>query len=120
MYKRVNWLTFWLVGAVTCGIYALIVWNGMTRDMNDMADKVGENRITGFIPSIFLGIITCGIYSIVWLFKFYGLMGRLSNKYNACVMPENTFVKFLIAYVPVFSFYWLATSFNMLADAAEA
>lgn len=120
MYKRVNWLLWWLVGYVTCGIYGMYVWYQMTKDMNAMAEKAGEKTIMGFIPQLLLGIVTCGIYSLIWMFQFFGLMTRLSDRYNAGITPENTFIKFILAYVPIFSFYWIADSFNKIADKAEA
>ncbi len=119
MYKRVNWLAFWLLNYITCGIYGIVVWYQMTKDMNAMAEKVGEKTIMGFIPQLLIGCVTCGIYSIVWIFQFFALMGKLSDKYDAGVTPDGAFVKVIMSIIPIYSFYWLADSFNKLADKAE-
>ncbi len=120
MYTRINWITWFLLNIVTCGIYSIYLWYKMTKEMNDMASKVGEAPITDYIVAILLGCVTCGIYTIVWMFKFFGLMGTLSDKYGAGITPEGSFVKIIMSIIPIYSFYWLADSYNKLAEKAEA
>ena len=120
MYGRINWITWFLLNIVTCGIYGMYIWYKMTKDMNDIAGKVDEKPIMGFILQLLLGVITCGIWSIVWMFQFFGLMGRLSDKYGAGITPENAFVKLIISIIPIYSFYWMADAYNKLAEKAEA
>ena len=48
MYKRVSGASFWLLGYVTFGIYPLVIWGRITKNMNKMARKVGEKTISSF------------------------------------------------------------------------
>ncbi len=119
MYKRVSGVKFWLLSCITFGIYSIVVWSRMTKNLNDMAVKVGEQTIRGYVGAFFLGFITFGIYPLVWTFKFFGLAGRLNAKVPAGVSPSGTFGKFLMSIIPIYSFFWLAGAHNKLADAYE-
>lgn len=119
MYKRVSGAKFWLFGYITFGIYPLVIWCRITKNMNAMARKVGEKTIRGYIGAILLGCITFGIYPLVWLFKFFGLATRLNARVPAGVGPTSTFVKFLMSCIPIYSFFWMAGMNNKLADAYE-
>jgi len=119
MYKRVSGAKFWLLSCITFGIYSIVTWSRMTKNLNDMAVKAGEQPIRGYVGAFFLGFITFGIYPIVWMFKFYGLAGRLSYRASAGVSPSGTFGKFIMGFIPIYSFFWLAGLHNKLADAYE-
>lgn len=119
MYKRISGVKFWLLGCVTFGIYPLVVWNNMGKNLNAMAEKVGEAPIRSYVSAFFLGFVTFGIYPIVWLFKFFGLASRLNEKANAGITPTGKFVMFLMGCIPIYSFFWLANMNNKLADVYE-
>lgn len=119
MYKRVSGVAFWLLGSVTCGIYPLIIWGRMAKNLNAMARKVGEDTIPSYCAAFWLGFVTFGIYPIVWLFKFFGLASRLNQRACAGVAPSQTFVMFLMSLIPVYSFFWVAGMNNKLAYAYE-
>ena len=119
MYKRVSGVKFWLLGFITLGIYPLVIWCRITNNMNAMAQKVGEQTIMGYIGAMLLGCVTFGIFPIIWIFKFFGLATRLNAKANAGVTPANTFAKFLMSIIPIYSFFWMADMNNKLAIAYE-
>lgn len=119
MYKRVSGVKFWLLGCVTCGIYPIIIWRRMTKNLNKMARKTDEKTIRGYIGAMLLGCVTFGIYPIVWIFKFFALASRLNEKASAGVAPSNTFVMFLMSCIPIYSFFWMANMNNKLAEAYE-
>lgn len=119
MYKRVSPWKFWLLTYVTLGIYPMVVWYRMTENLNDMANKVGEKPICGYITSLLLGIVTCGIYSIIWIFKFFGLMSRLNARASVGISPSGPFLMTVMSFIPIFSFFWLSDAHNKLADAYE-
>ena len=119
MYKRVSGASFWLLGYVTFGIYPLVIWGRITKNMNKMARKVGEKTISSFAVSVLLSCITFGIFGIIWTFKFFGLASRLNRRANAGVSPSNAFVMFIMSCIPIFSFFWMAGMNNKLADAYE-
>lgn len=117
MYKRVSGVKFWLLGYITWGIYPLIIWGRMTQNMNKMARQVGEPGIPSYATSVLLGFVTFGIYSIIWIFRFFGLATRLSERASAGITPSSTFVKFLMSCIPIYSFFWLAGVNNDLIAA---
>lgn len=119
MLKRVSAIKFWLLGSITFGIYPIVVWCRMTNNLNKMAWKAGENQIRGYIGAMLLGCITFGIYPLVWVFKFFGLATRLNAKANAGVAPTGAFVMFLMSYIPIYSFFWMANMNNKLVAAYE-
>ena len=82
MYTRINWITWWLLNIVTCGIYGIYIWYKMTKDLNDMAEKVDEKPVMGYILQLLLGCVTCGIYSIVWMFQFLGSTISFSQDFS--------------------------------------
>ena len=120
MFKRVSGVKFWLLSCITFGIYAIVTWCRMTNNMNTIAYQVGETPIRGYIGAMLLGCITCGIYPLIWLFRFFGLATRLSERTSAGITPEGTFVKFLMSMIPIYSFFWMADMNNRLVDAYEA
>lgn len=117
MYKRVSGIKFWLLGNVTFGIYQIMTWNKMSKNLNKMATRVGEETICSYIAAFLLGFITFGIYPIIWIFKFFSLASRLNAKVNAGVAPSGTFTMFLMSIIPVYSFFWMAKMNNQLVDA---
>lgn len=50
----------------TFGIYNIVFWFQLTRDLNEMNKE--EKRIKNYILVLFLSIITLGIYRWVWFF----------------------------------------------------
>ena len=119
MYKRMSGVKFLILSIVTFGIYALVMWISMTKQHNLMAESVGEKKIMSFIPAVLLGCVTLGIYTIVWYFKFFGLVSKLSDAKNAGVTPGNTFVKVIMTFIPIYSYFWMAGAHNKLVDAYE-
>ena len=117
MYKRVSGVLFWLLSGVTFGIYPLVIWASMTKQHNKMAESVGQKKIMGFIPALLLGCITFGIVPFFWMFKFFGQMAKLNREKNAGIGPSNAFLMFIMSYIPIFSFFWLAGAHNKLVDA---
>ena len=115
--KRVSGVKFWLLSAFTYGIYGLVIWGRMTNNLNAMARKVGEKQIRSFFGAFLLGCITFGIYTWVWMFKFAGLASRLNARANVGISPSGTFGIFIMGFIPVYSFFWLANMNNTLINA---
>ena len=119
MYRRVSGAKFWLLGYCTLGIYPLVVWHRMAKNLNRMAPTVGDDSIGGFIGAYLLGLVTFGIYPLIWMIRFFCLAARLNEKGNAGVAPANGFLMFLMSCIPVYSFFWMAKMNNELVDAYQ-
>lgn len=60
---------FWkllLFTIATLGIYNIVFWYQMTRDLNDMNRE--ERKLPNYFVVILLSILTLGIYRWVWFF----------------------------------------------------
>ena len=119
MYKKISGAKFWLLGYITFGIYPLVIWGRMAKQQNKMAESVGEKKIMRFAGAYLLGFVTFGIYPIVWIFQFFGQVSRLNRAKDASVVPSNVFLMFLMSYIPIYSFFWLAGAHNKLIAAYE-
>ena len=120
MFKRVNWLVMWLVGAVTLGIYRIVAWYQMTKQQNRMAEQIGEKQIMGYIGVFFLNIVTCGIFNLFWMYQFVKQQKALADAKGVELTPVGTpIVLWLLMFVPIYSFYVLCTNHNKLCDVYE-
>ena len=74
--KERNIVTSIILSIVTCGIYGIIWFIGMTDDaayLNDDKDMQG-------VKSFLFGLITCGIYIFYWNYKMGKTMFEIGNK----------------------------------------
>ncbi len=117
MFKRINWLVMWLVGAVTLGIYQIIAWYRMTAQQNEMAERIGEKKVLNFIVVLLLGVVTCGIVPLIWLFMFCKQQKMLAEAKGIDLFPtSNAFLLWLLTLVPIFKFYVLCDNHNKLCE----
>ena len=119
MYKRISGVKFWLLNAITFGIYGIVIWARMSKQQNKMAEEIGEKTIMGYIPALLLGCITFGIVSFIWIIKFFIQASKLNAAKNAGIAPANGFVMFIMSFIPIYSFFWVANAHNKLCDAYE-
>lgn len=118
--KRFNWIFTWLIGIVTLGIYQIYAWYTMTKQQNEMAEKLGEKKIMNAIVALLLGCVTCGIFTLVWLYKFMKQQTVLAEAKGVTLTPTSTpIVLFLLWLVPIFNIYMLCTNHNALCEAYE-
>ena len=121
MYKRFNWIVTMILSVVTCGLYSMYVWYKMSKEQNDMAEKLGLDRNRGFIGAILLGCITLGIYPVVWMFLYAKQQVAVAQARNVSLTPvQIPVVLWLLGFVPGYSYYVLCANHNRLVDAFEA
>lgn len=67
---------FLLFSILTCGIYALVFFSGISDDINRVATGRDRKKTTHFCLMAFvLGPITCGIYEFYWWHTFSERIG---------------------------------------------
>ncbi|MBQ0028435.1 MAG: DUF4234 domain-containing protein [Lachnospiraceae bacterium] len=113
MRKKYDFIPTLLLSIVTCGIYALIMWADMSKNLNEL-DNSGEKPLTNFWLTVFiLAPITCGIYEIIWMIKFFQKMINVSKAKGITVQPvDNAVVLWILMCVPIYSFYVLCEGYN--------
>ena len=112
--KSFSGLVWWILSYFTFGIYTIYVWCSMTAQHNRLALAAGEKKIMGYLAALLLGLVTFGIFPMIWTFMFCNQMAKINKARNAGVSPKNPFVMFLLCFVPIFSFFWLANAHNKL------
>lgn len=120
MFKRINWLAMWLLGAVTFGIFEIVMWFRITKQQNEMAERLGEKRVMNYIAVFLLGCVTCGIVPLIWCLLFFKQQKNLAEAKGIDLFPTtNAFVLWILMLVPVFRYYVLCTNHNKLCDVFE-
>ena len=120
MFKRMNWLVMWLVGAVTLNIYAIYAWYTMGKQQNRMAAQLGERPLMNYIAVFFLGFVTCGIVPLVWLYQFMKQQIVLAQAKGVELTPcKNPIALWLLMIVPIYSLYVVCANHNKLCGAYE-
>ena len=88
-------LKFYLFSIITLGIYGLVFFSSLNRDVNKCYE--GEKQQCGLIVAILLSLITFGIYGLVWTIK---LVNRVYNKAIAeHVETHKSAVFFILAHL---------------------
>ena len=120
MFKRFNWLTLWLIGTVTAGIYHVIAMRRLTKQQNEMADRLGDDKVMGYIGVILLGFITCWIVPLVWTFRFCKQQAYLAQaKGVETIGGGKPFLMWLFMLIPVLRSWVVCTNHNRLCDVYE-
>ncbi len=111
----------WLVGAVTLGIYQIVAMYRMTKQQNELAERLGEKKVMNYVLVFLLGCITCGIVPLVWMLGFCKQQKILAEAKGIDLFPtSNAFLLWLLTFVPIFKFYVLCGNHNKLCDVIEA
>lgn len=86
-------LIFILLTAVTCGIYGIIFWWNLCKDLNvvcGVKEPDDEYKSPNYIVVCLLGLITCGIYMFFWIYKQGNRMQRAGNAYGVQIDENGT------------------------------
>lgn len=97
---------------VTCGIYAIYFWYKCTEDTNRICRGIGKDQ--SFAKYILLGIITCGIYDLVYMYTMLDRLNTKAEQTNANIPVKGSLLMFLCMFVPIFSYYVLCETLNVL------
>ena len=116
--QQFNWVLFWLLGCVTCGIYPIYVFYKMTENNNEIAARHGEKAIMNYLLAFLLTIVTCGLFNLYWLYTFMAQQVKIAEKSGVQVAPtNNAFLLVLLSFVPIYSFYLICDNYNRTVQA---
>lgn len=120
MYKRLNGIVTFFLGFITCNIYTLFALFKLSKQQNNMAEKVGAPRVMSFIIVFLLGMITLGIVPLIWMYKLCKQQSILADAKGIKLTPvKSPFVRWLVMIIPIYNFYVLCANHNRLADVFE-
>lgn len=103
----------------TFGIYNIIFWFQLTRDLNDMNRE--EKKLKNYILVLFLSIFTLGIYRWVWFFYLADREQTTGEQLGLRIKPGPGTILFwrlfgtFILIGPLISDYYVIRNMNRLA-----
>lgn len=115
-------LKYILLSIVTLGIYSIVFWYGVSRDINTIASKYDGKKTMNYALLFFLiGPLTFGIGFFVWYHKMSDRIGgELTRRGIPCSMNASTFWLWSVlgSFIIVGPFIYthkLATAMNLMA-----
>lgn len=82
-----------LLSVVTCGIYGIIFYWNMYRDINVVCrekENDDSQQSPNYLIACLLTLITCGIYHYYWLYKQGNRMQRVGKEYGIVIEENGT------------------------------
>lgn len=82
-----------LLSAVTCGIYGLIFYWNMFKDINTVCrvkERDNSENTPNYLIYILLCFITCGIYGFYWTYKQGNRIQRVGESYGLRIEENGT------------------------------
>lgn len=96
MIKKRNVFLFFLFSILTCGIYTVIVYCNMGKEINKICEGDGKEQMNYFLAFL-LGMVTFGIYPIVWVYKAMSRLDDNGYRYNVDVKHKaNDYLLWLL------------------------
>ncbi len=121
--KERNFVTYCILSVLTLGIYALVFWHRLAKDVNKLCEGDGKKTMK-YVPSFFLSLITVGIFGFVWKYKLAERLRDNAERYGLCfsesgalVVVYSTVGMLLCLAGPVVGHYILVKNFNKMAKA---
>ncbi|MBQ6936874.1 MAG: DUF4234 domain-containing protein [Clostridia bacterium] len=117
---------FFLLSIITLGIYAIVFWHKLGRNVNALCEGDGKKTMKyGF--AFFLSVITFGIYGIIWKVKLAERLKVNAERYELMIPEGGTEIALfstlgliaLGAGIPISSFI-IIKNYNMIANAFNA
>lgn len=79
-----------ILSIITCGIYGIIWFIGMTDDVNKLT---GDNKTSGGMAFLF-SLLTCGIYGIYWSYRMGQRLNEAGKMYDKNI--EDNSILYLV------------------------
>lgn len=111
--KRREVVSSIILSFVTCGIYGLVWFVGLT---NDCGDASGDHSISGGM-AILLTIVTCGLYMIYWNYKMGKELFDAQRKRNLPATDNSVLYLILgIFGLSLVNYILIQTELNKISD----
>lgn len=116
MIRKRDLVTSIILTIVTCGIYGIIWFIGLTDDAKIAS---GDQSLPSGGTAFLLTLVTCGIYGFFWAYK----MGKVVNqaRINKGMQDDDKSVIYLILQIfglGIVAWAFMQNDLNEIADAA--
>ena len=78
-----------LLGLITCGIYSLVAWYGLIKDVNKACRQDGKHT-AGLLKYILLTLLTCGFYGLFWGYAISNRLQENGKRYGVLISENGT------------------------------
>ena len=106
---------------LTFGIYSIIFYYKLNRDLNDVQSNRGIKQMN-YVGIFFLGFVSLGIVPLIWHIKLYI---RLYKELAYKKLPVQGYMIWSILFTtvfdwtvvcPIFAYHWLCENMNVIAE----
>lgn len=84
-------LAYFLLSFLTLGIYTLVFWHKLSKEVNVLCDGDGKKTMKYF-PAWCLSIITFGIFGLIWKYKLAERLRDNAERYNLRISESGAAV----------------------------
>ncbi len=116
--KERGMITYILLSVLTLGIYHIVFWTKLSKDVNALCEGDGKKTMK-YVFCFLLNIVTVGIFGFVWKYKLAKRLQENAARYDLKFSESGALVVVLaivFALFPVSQFV-LVKNFNKMAVA---
>ena len=121
--KQRGFITYLLLSIVTLGIYHIVFWTKLSKEVNVLCEGDGKKTMK-YVFVWLLNIVTLGIFGLVWKCKLANRLRNNAARYNlrfsesgALVVVYSTVGFILAGCGPLVANWALIKNFNAMANA---
>ena len=114
--KKRNYVTYLLLSIITFGIYHIIFWNKISKEVNVLCEGDGKKTMK-FKYVVLLSIITVGIFGLVWRCKLANRLQENAERYDLKFSEGGALVVIFSIFGLVLGDFILIKNFNKMAKA---
>ena len=120
--KKRNYVSYLLLSIITFGIYHIIFWNKISKEVNALCEGDGKKTIK-YIFALLLSIPTLGIFGIIWKCKLAERLKNNASRYDLKfsegkgVLAVLSTAGLLFLAGPSIGHYVLIKNFNAIGEA---
>lgn len=114
--KERSLVTYYLFSIITLGIYAIVFWHKLAKDVNLLCEGDGKKTMK-YVPSLLLSIITGSIFGLVWKCKLANRLNENAERYGLKFSESGALVVIYSIFGLVLGHFILIKNFNKMAKA---
>ncbi len=114
--KERGMVSYILLSIVTLGIYHIVFWNKISKDVNALCEGDGKKTMK-YIFCFLLNIVTVGIFGFVWKYKLAKRLQENAARYDLKFSESGALVVVLAIVLHPVAQAVLVKNFNAMAVA---
>lgn len=87
--KKISFIKYILLSAMTLGIYSIYVWYGYVKDINEVC-KDDTKKSPNYIIVMLLSLVTFGIYGYYWYYVQGERLHKIGPKYGVTIREKGS------------------------------